>query len=92
MIIRIMAEGQYDIADDALDGLQEMDAKLQAAVESADTSSFHSAFQALLDKVRTSGTKLPDDYLGPSDLVLPAPDSDVEEVRALLSEEGLIPG
>jgi hypothetical protein len=92
MIIRIMTEGQYDIADNALDGLNEMDAKLQAAVESGDMPSFRSAFEALLEKVRTSGTKLPDDYLGPSDLVLPAPDTNVEEVRALLSEEGLIPG
>jgi hypothetical protein len=42
--------------------------------------------------VREVGERLPDDYLGPSELVLPATDSTLEEVRALLGDEGLIPG
>jgi len=42
--------------------------------------------------VRQAGTRVSDDYLGPSDLVLPDPDSTLEEVRALLGDEGLIPG
>jgi hypothetical protein len=47
---------------------------------------------ALLDAVRTSGNPLPDDTLEDSDLILPPADATLEEVRELLSEDGLIPG
>jgi hypothetical protein len=46
---------------------------------------------ALLDKVRELGTPLPDDSLEPSELILPSPDATLEEVRELLSDDGLIP-
>ncbi|MGH8890794.1 MAG: PspA-associated protein PspAA, partial [Acidothermaceae bacterium] len=46
----------------------------------------------LLALVREAGTRVADDYLGPSELVLPAAESTLEEVRALLGDEGLIPG
>ena len=36
MIIRILAEGQFDVPDDTVDGLNELDGQLEAAVESAD--------------------------------------------------------
>jgi hypothetical protein len=48
----------------------------------------------LLDRIRTAGTRVPDEELADSDLILPAADSTLEEVEQLLSEseEGLIPG
>ena len=36
MIVRILGEGQYDVADDALDRLNELDTALEAAVEAGD--------------------------------------------------------
>ena len=48
--------------------------------------------QALLTSVRTAGEELPADWIGPSDLVLPSPDSSIHEVREVLGDEGLIPG
>jgi hypothetical protein len=45
-----------------------------------------------LSLVREVGERVPDDYLGSSELVLPNADATIEEVRALLGEEGLIPG
>lgn len=92
MIIRILGEGQYTVADAALDGLNELDETLQAAVEAGDEQAFAAALDALLRKVRTVGDKLPDDELTGSDFVLPSSDATVEEVRELLGEEGLIPG
>jgi len=47
---------------------------------------------ALLDAVRTGGTPLPVDALKDSDLILPPADATLEEVRDLLSDDGLIPG
>ena len=41
---------------------------------------------------RSLGTPLPDEQITPSDLVLPDADTSLAQVRALLSDEGLIPG
>ena len=92
MIIRILGEGQYDVAEDALDGLNELDSSLEAAVESGDESAFAPALAALLDAVRSIGTAHPVDSLDESDLILPRADATLEDVRELLQEDGLIPG
>lgn len=92
MIIRILGEGQYDVAEDAIDGLNELDSSLEAAVESGDESAFASALTALLDAVRSAGTPHPVDSLDESDLILPRADATLEDVRELLQEDGLIPG
>jgi uncharacterized protein (UPF0210 family) len=75
-----------------LDELNGLDAQVESAVESDDEPGFESALAALLDAVRSGGTRLPDDALQASDLVLPPSDATIEEVRALLGDEGLIPG
>ena len=92
MIIRIMGEGQFDVSDDSVDGLNRLDERVVAAIDEGDEGGFKAALSDLLTAVTSSATRLPDDYLGPSDYVLPAQDSSLEEVRALLSDEGLIPG
>ena len=55
MIVRILGEGQYDVSDDALDGLNELDAAVESAVEAGDEETFSTALAALLDGVRTAG-------------------------------------
>ena len=92
MIIRILTEGQYDVPDSEMDGLNVLDERLQEAIDANDEASFSAALQALLDRVRTIGTVPPVDLLVQSDLVLPFSDATIEEVRDLLSDEGLIPG
>ena len=92
MIVRILGEGQFEIADDRMDGLNEHDDALVAAIDADDEAAFKDALQRLLEGVRGSATPVPEDYLGPSDLVLPGADTSLGEVRDLLSDEGLIPG
>ena len=92
MIVRILGEGQYDVADDALDRLNEFDAAVESAVEADDTDAFTSALAKLLDGVRTVGVPHQVDSLDESDLILPPADATIDEVRALLSDDGLIPG
>ncbi|WP_326651408.1 PspA-associated protein PspAA [Streptomyces sp. NBC_01750] len=92
MIMRILGEGQYEIAEEHLDRLNELDAPLQSAADAGDEQVFASALSALLDAVRSLGTPLPDDRITPSDLVLPDADTSLTQVRELLSDEGLIPG
>jgi hypothetical protein len=61
-------------------------------MESGDESGFRRTLTTLLDSVRRLGAPLPDEALEPSDLILPAPDATLDEVRAMLTDEGLIPG
>ena len=92
MIIRILGEGQYDVSDDALDRLNQYDAAVEAAVDSGDVDTFGSALATLLDGVRTVGVPHSAESLDESDLILPPADATIDEVRALLSGDGLIPG
>jgi hypothetical protein len=89
MIVRIMGEGQYEVPEAALERLNELDDALEAAL--TDDQAFGPTLAALLDSVRHSGSQLPDDELVTSDVVLPAAEATVAEVRALLTDEGLIP-
>ena len=92
MIIRILGDGQYDVADDQIDSLNELDDQLEKAVEVGDEATFASALGALLDRVRDLGTPVALDALVPSQLILPAEGASLAEVRDLLSGDGLIPG
>lgn len=92
MIVRIMGEGQVRLADSHLTELNKLDDELLAEMENGDSPGFRRTFEALLSKVRELGEPLPDDALEPSDLILPAPEATLEEVREMLSDDGLIPG
>jgi hypothetical protein len=92
MIVRILGEGQLEVPDSEMDGLNELDAALVHDLEENDAESWQQHLAALLDRVRSVGSPVPDDFLGESDLMLPGSDSTLEEVHELLGEEGLIPG
>lgn len=91
MIVRILTKGQYDVPDDRVSDLNDVDERIIEAVETGDEEAFAAALDQLLDGVVGAGSPLPIDSLVPSDLVLPAPDSTLDEVRTLLGDDGLIP-
>lgn len=92
MIVRIMGEGQYEVADERVAELNRYDDRIEAAIAADDETAFRDALTALLDAVRASGAAVPDDVIEPSQLILPRPGADVDEVRELLGDGGLIPG
>ena len=92
MIVRIMGEGQWQLADSHFAELNKLDDELLAEMEGGDETAFHRTLGALLDAVRRLGEPLPDDTLEPSELILPTPEASLEEVREMLSDDGLIPG
>ncbi|MFF1460700.1 hypothetical protein [Streptomyces sp. NPDC058330] len=92
MIVRVMGEGQVELADSHVAELNKLDDDLLTEMQSGDGPGFRATLHALLDKVRELGTPLPDDSLEPSELILPAPDATLEEVSAMLTDDGLIPG
>ncbi|MFG2904646.1 MULTISPECIES: PspA-associated protein PspAA [unclassified Kitasatospora] len=94
MIMRVMGEGQYEVGEDHLNLLNELDAELVTAVESGDETLFRQAYGKLIDAVKQFGTPVPLDSLEPSELILPSADATIDEVRELLMAdgEGVIPG
>lgn len=92
MIVRILGEGQLEVSDADLAALNALDDDLMHAVDGGDHEVFETALAALLAKAREVGKPLPDDAIVPSELVLPSPDASLPEVKALLTDEGLIPG
>lgn len=92
MIVRIMGEGQVKLADSHFAELNKLDDVLLEEMESGDEEGFRRTLGELLDAVRRLGKPLPDDALEPSELILPAPDASLDEVRQMLSDDGLIPG
>jgi hypothetical protein len=92
VIVRILGEGQFRVDDTATTELNQLDTQLESAVERSDEPAFQAALTGLLAQVRTQGSPLPPDTLEESDLILPHQDSSMDEVRKLLTDEGLIPG
>jgi hypothetical protein len=94
MIIRILGQGQYEVDDAHADGLNQLDAALESAVDAGDEQRFRTALLDLLGRVREHGSPLPDDALVPSDAAVPGDDATLAEVKDLLvgSDEGFIPG
>jgi hypothetical protein len=92
MIVRILTGGQLEVPDSAMDELNDLDTKVLETCQAKDAAAFRQALDTLLDRVREIGTPIALDRLVESDFVLPMADSTLEEVEAMMSEEGLIPG
>ncbi len=92
MIVRIATEGQYEMRPNDEEALSELDNQAVVACANDDEQRFHETFARLLEFVRSNGRKVPDEELEPSDLILPPPDTSLEEARAEFTGEGLIPG
>ena len=92
MIVRILGEGQFSVDDTATTELNRLDTELEKAVNSNDDAAFAAALRGLINQVRAQGSPLPTDSLEESDLILPHPDSSMDEVRKMLTDDGLIPG
>jgi len=92
MIVRILGQGQLEVPESASAQLNELDAAVEAAVDQGDEAAFRSALHALLAKVEELGSPTDAADLRPSELIIPGPDASMDEVRRLLTDEGLIPG
>ena len=92
MIVRILTEGQYRLPSALFDQLNELDNQIVEAVAREDQEAFQRLFPQMIDLVRKNGQPVPVEELVESDVVVPAPDSTLEEVKGLFAGEGLIPG
>jgi hypothetical protein len=90
VIIRVLHEGQYELDPAALQHMNELDEHMLASVVAGNESVYRRQLGEALEIVRQQGRPLAVEDLRPSDLILPAPDSSLEEVRTLFREEGRI--
>jgi hypothetical protein len=91
MIVRLMGEAQFEAPDDLQSELNELDDEAVAAVEAADEGRLRSVLERMAQLVRDRGTRLPDEDLHASDLLVPPADLSLDEARELFSGDGLIP-
>lgn len=92
MIVRILTEGQYRLSSAYLGKLNEIDNNLVNVVASGDEKKFEDLFSQMIELVQKKGEPLGPHELIESELVLPAPDTTLEEAKTLFTGDGLIPG
>jgi hypothetical protein len=90
MIIRIATQGQFKVSGQLVDKLNEIDNQIVDVVATGDESGFKSLLGRMLTMVKEGGEAVPDEELIASDLILPSPDTTLEEARQLFSGDGLI--
>jgi hypothetical protein len=91
VIVRISGEGQFELPDEDLDRLNQLDNAAVAAVEAGDEGGFREHFEQLIALVMTDGAPLALDDLVESTVIVPPRDISFEEARGEFSGEGLIP-
>jgi hypothetical protein len=91
MIVRILGQGQYELADDRKDQLNELDNAVVASCDTGDEAAFRQQFEQLIEFVVSEGRELADDELVHSDLMIPPRDTSLAEARHEFSGDGLIP-
>jgi hypothetical protein len=91
MIVRISGEDQYRLEESAHHQLNELDSAVLAAIDASDEEAFKSAFTTLLNFVRTNGSRIGDEEIETSDLILPPDDITLAEAAGEFTGEGLIP-
>jgi hypothetical protein len=91
VIVRIATEGQYELPDEDVDRLNELDNELVAIVEAGDEERFQEVFQSLIELIRSDGRPVSDDVLEESDVILPPPDLTFAEAGEQFTGDGLIP-
>jgi hypothetical protein len=91
MIVRISEDGQYELADELHDRLNQLDDTAVEAVDRDDEPGWRAAFDELLTFVRNEGTRTGEEDLRPSDIILPPADLSFAEAGADFTGEGLVP-
>jgi hypothetical protein len=91
MIVRVMGEGQFEVDDEVVKGLNDLDEQAEQALETGDQDQLSEVLARMAEAVRTNGTRLPDEDLSPSEAIVPPEDLSLDEARELFEGEGLIP-
>jgi hypothetical protein len=91
MIVRISGEDQYELPDADVEQLNQLENEVVAIVDSGREAEFAGAYAKLLDYARSHGTRVGDDELMGSDVILPPADLSFQEAGREFTGDGLIP-
>jgi PspAA-like protein len=91
MIVRISGEGQFELPDGDAARLNELDNRAVNAVESGDETGFRELWSQMLELVETDGSRLGDDELVESQVILPPRDISFAEAKGEFTGDGLVP-
>ena len=87
-VVRIQGNDQYRISQADHAQLDGFDAALVKAIQAGDEVAFHSSLAAVLQFVRSRGTKLDATSLESSQVILPAEDMTLDEARKIMESNG----
>lgn len=90
MIVRIMADNQYRLADDLTGEIEQLDDQLVAALDADDRAHFQATLNSLIDFVQRNGHLVAPDELVPSDLMVPAADMTLDEAKAAMHKAAAV--
>ena len=91
MIVRIAGEGQFELPDEDAARLNELDNRAVSAVESGDETGFGELWSQMLELVEADGSRLGDEELVESQVILPPRDISFEEAKGEFTGDGLVP-
>ena len=91
MIVRISGEGQFELPDEDAARLNELDNRAVSAVESGDETGFRELWSQMLELVKSDGSRLGDDELVESQVILPPRDISFAEAKGEFTGDGLVP-
>jgi hypothetical protein len=91
VIVRLLTEGQFEVSEELTTRLNEFDDRAIAALDRDDEPELDAMLDQMWKLVQSEGTRLADEDLRPSDVVIPPADLTLEETRLLFSGDGLIP-
>ena len=92
MIVRIATEGQYHLPDEDADAAQRARQPDRRGRRGRRRGPLRTQlFEEMLELVRRDGTPLGDDELEESDVILPPPDTTLDEAAHEFTGDGLIP-
>lgn len=88
MIVRIMADNQYRL-DEAqavqISTIQQLDEELARAIQSQDETRFRATLAQLIAHIHQAGMAIARDEIVASDMIVPAVDMTLAEVRDMLA-------
>jgi hypothetical protein len=91
MIVRVLGEGQFEVDEEVVKGLNDLDQQAERALEAGNEEQLSELLRRMAEAVRTNGARLADDDLSPSEAIVPPDDLSLAEARELFEGEGLIP-
>jgi hypothetical protein len=90
MIVRISGTGQFELDDDAVKKLDELDTCLTDAYHAGDDAEFRVCLHNAVTFVEQAGKRVPDEQVVGSDVISPPDDSGLEDAKDFMSDEGLM--